>query len=80
MQATRNLLLFRLALLQIFPKGKMIPKNSIQRVFRHFLKQQNCAVEILDTMEYWGVLPDKEIHEQVIETVLRVSLETFSGS
>lgn len=54
------------ALLNIFPKGKMIPQNTFQRIFLHYPMQQNCCVKVLDEMEWHGVHPDKEIHDIVV--------------
>lgn len=54
------------ALLNVFPKGKMIPQNSFQRIFLHYPMQQNCCVKVLDEMEWNGVQPDKEIHDIVV--------------
>ncbi|KAK0400288.1 hypothetical protein QR680_003441 [Steinernema hermaphroditum] len=53
------------ALLNVFPKGKMIPTNSFQKMFLHFPVQQNCCVKVLDLMEWHGVQPDKEVHDIV---------------
>ncbi|CAL2040906.1 unnamed protein product [Caenorhabditis brenneri] len=53
-------------LLDIFPKGKMIPQTVFQKVFLHYPQQQNCAVKVLDEMEWHGVQPDKEIHDIVV--------------
>ncbi|KAF8373099.1 hypothetical protein PRIPAC_79528 [Pristionchus pacificus] len=54
------------ALLNIFPKGKMIPQNTFQRIMLHYPQQQNCCVKVLDEMEWYGVQPDKEIHDIVV--------------
>lgn len=54
------------SLLDIFPKGKMIPQTVFQKVFLHYPQQQNCAVKVLDEMEWHGVQPDKEIHDIVV--------------
>ncbi|KAK6750620.1 hypothetical protein RB195_002537 [Necator americanus] len=54
------------ALLDVFPKGKMIPQNTFQRIFLHYPMQQNCCVKVLDEMEWNGVQPDKEIHDIVV--------------
>ncbi|GMS91644.1 hypothetical protein PENTCL1PPCAC_13819, partial [Pristionchus entomophagus] len=54
------------ALLNIFPKGKMIPQNTFQRIMLHYPQQQNCCVKVLDEMEWHGVQPDKEIHDIVV--------------
>ncbi|CAB3406374.1 unnamed protein product [Caenorhabditis bovis] len=53
-------------LLDIFPKGKMIPQTSWQKIFLHYPMQQNCCVKVLDEMEWNGVQPDKEIHDIVV--------------
>ncbi|KAK5974723.1 Evolutionarily conserved signaling intermediate in Toll pathway mitochondrial [Trichostrongylus colubriformis] len=53
-------------LLNVFPKGKMIPQNSFQRIFLHYPMQQQCCVKVLDEMEWHGVHPDKEIHDIVV--------------
>lgn len=53
-------------LLEVFPKGKMIPQTVFQKVFLHYPQQQNCAVKVLDEMEWHGVQPDKEIHDIVV--------------
>eukprot|EP00061_Rhincodon_typus_P001377 g14627.t1 len=37
--------------LDVFPKGVFIPRNSIQRMFNHFPRQQECAVQVLEQME-----------------------------
>ncbi|UMM29524.1 hypothetical protein L5515_011839 [Caenorhabditis briggsae] len=54
------------SLLDVFPKGKMIPQTAFQKVFLHYPQQQNCAVKVLDEMEWHGVQPDKEIHDIVV--------------
>ncbi|KJH50036.1 ECSIT protein [Dictyocaulus viviparus] len=54
------------ALLNVFPKGKMIPQNVFQRMFMHYPMQQICCVKVLDEMEWHGVQPDKEIHDIVV--------------
>ena len=38
-------------IMDIFPKGKMIPTNVFQTMFQHYPKQQHCAVDILQKME-----------------------------
>ncbi|KRZ85487.1 Evolutionarily conserved signaling intermediate in Toll pathway, mitochondrial [Trichinella sp. T8] len=49
-------------LLEIFPKGKMIPRNFMQVEGMHYPKQQQCCIDVLDEMEWWRVYPDKEIY------------------
>lgn len=43
------------ALVDIFPKGKMIPQNIFQAEFMHYPKQQQCAVDLLEQMEDNGI-------------------------
>jgi len=50
-------------LMDVFPKGVMIPDTVIAREFQHYPKQQQCAIDILDKMEEEGVVPDKEMHD-----------------
>ncbi|GAB1598995.1 evolutionarily conserved signaling intermediate in Toll pathway, mitochondrial-like [Argonauta hians] len=46
---------------EVFPKYKMIPKNSWQVEMMHYPKQQQCAIDILDKMEHNAVIPDMEL-------------------
>lgn len=52
-------------ILNILPKGKLIPRNLIQSEFQHYPKQQQCAVDLLEQMEDNGVIPDTEM-EQIL--------------
>ncbi|GFW66235.1 evolutionarily conserved signaling intermediate in Toll pathway, mitochondrial [Trichonephila clavipes] len=54
-------------LMDVFPKGRMIPKNLIQAEFYHFSRHQECALFVLDKMEYSGICPDKEMGD-IIQT------------
>lgn len=54
------------ALLDIFPKEVMKPKNFIQYAGFHYPKQQICALYLLSEMEYHRVWPDKELEDLVI--------------
>lgn len=45
------------ALLETFPKGKMIPRNLFQSEFQHYPKHQQCATDLLEKMESNGLLP-----------------------
>ncbi|VDK86832.1 unnamed protein product [Litomosoides sigmodontis] len=54
------------SLLNIFPKGPMIPTNVFQRRFLYYPQQQICCTKLLDEMEWFGVQPDKEIHDLVV--------------
>lgn len=38
-------------ILDILPKGKMIPTNVFQAEFMHYPKQQQCAIDLLEKME-----------------------------
>ncbi|XP_055875656.1 evolutionarily conserved signaling intermediate in Toll pathway, mitochondrial-like isoform X3 [Biomphalaria glabrata] len=48
------------ALLQVFPEGKMIPRNIWQVEFMHYPRQQQCGIDMLEQMEVNGVIPDDE--------------------
>lgn len=39
------------ALVDVLPKGKLIPTNIFQAEFMHYPKQQQCAVDLLEQME-----------------------------
>lgn len=54
------------ALLDVFPKGKMIPENIVQFGFMHYAKQQFCAVDLLEEMEWNHVLPDQNTIDLVL--------------
>ncbi|KAK3866559.1 hypothetical protein Pcinc_027918 [Petrolisthes cinctipes] len=47
-------------LLDLMPKGKMIPTNIFQQEFMHYPRQQQCAIDCLEQMELNGVMPDSE--------------------
>ncbi|CAN8003248.1 unnamed protein product [Ixodes hexagonus] len=55
-------------LFDLFPKGKYPPKNLIQAEFQHFPYHQDCAVRLLDVMEYNAVCPDRELRQAVLDT------------
>ena len=42
------------ALIDIFPKEKMVPRSIWQVEMMHYPKQQQCCIDILDEMEYNG--------------------------
>ncbi|VDP20374.1 unnamed protein product, partial [Onchocerca flexuosa] len=54
------------SLLNVFPKGPMIPQNVFQQRILYYPQQQICCVKLLDEMEWFGVQPDKEIHDLVV--------------
>jgi len=43
------------ALIETFPKGKMIPRNVFQSEFMHYPKHQQCAIDLLEKMESNGL-------------------------
>ncbi|XP_045921628.1 evolutionarily conserved signaling intermediate in Toll pathway, mitochondrial [Micropterus dolomieu] len=47
-------------LLDVFPKEVFVPRNFIQRMFNHYPRQQECAVQLLEQMENYGVIPNIE--------------------
>ncbi|XP_054859137.1 evolutionarily conserved signaling intermediate in Toll pathway, mitochondrial [Eublepharis macularius] len=47
-------------ILDIFPKEVFVPRNFIQRMYNHYPRQQECAVQVLEQMETYGVMPNKE--------------------
>uniref|UniRef100_A0A914ICW5 Evolutionarily conserved signaling intermediate in Toll pathway, mitochondrial n=1 Tax=Globodera rostochiensis TaxID=31243 RepID=A0A914ICW5_GLORO len=53
------------ALMDVLPKGDLLPKRVIQRMFWHFPQQQACAIDLMDMMEWHSVQPDKEMHDLV---------------
>ena len=48
------------SLLEVFPQGVMIAQTMWQREFQHYPKQQQCAIDLMDEMEYFGVIPDRD--------------------
>jgi len=53
-------------LLDVFPKGKMIPENRLQGDFFHYPKQQECATSLLLKMEINKVIPDEEMGDLIL--------------
>ncbi|XP_074835979.1 evolutionarily conserved signaling intermediate in Toll pathway, mitochondrial [Carettochelys insculpta] len=47
-------------ILDVFPKEVFVPHNYIQRMFNHYPKQQECGVQVLEQMENYGIMPDKQ--------------------
>ncbi|KAK7110641.1 evolutionarily conserved signaling intermediate in Toll pathway, mitochondrial-like [Littorina saxatilis] len=48
------------ALIEVFPKEKLVPGSMWQVEFMHFPKQQQCAIDLMDQMEDYGVIPDHD--------------------
>lgn len=55
-------------ILDVFPKGRMIQANMFQVEFMHYPKHQQCAVDVLEQMEHYGVIPDSETHQLLTNT------------
>ncbi|XP_069460313.1 evolutionarily conserved signaling intermediate in Toll pathway, mitochondrial [Ambystoma mexicanum] len=47
-------------LLDVFPKEVFVARNFIQRMFNHYPRQQECAVQVLEQMETYGIMPSKD--------------------
>nr|XP_026488292.1 evolutionarily conserved signaling intermediate in Toll pathway, mitochondrial [Vanessa tameamea] len=54
------------ALVDVLPKGKMVPTNVFQAEFMHYPKQQQCAVDLLEQMEDNKVMPDSEMEQMLL--------------
>ncbi|XP_078393693.1 evolutionarily conserved signaling intermediate in Toll pathway, mitochondrial, partial [Cetorhinus maximus] len=54
-------------LLDVFPKEVFVPRSYIQRMFNHFPRQQECAVQILEQMENYGILPNMETKALLVQ-------------
>ncbi|XP_007951803.1 evolutionarily conserved signaling intermediate in Toll pathway, mitochondrial [Orycteropus afer afer] len=62
----RDLAVYNL-LLDVFPKEVFRPRNIIQRIFVHYPRQQECGVAVLEQMENYGVMPNKETEFLLIQ-------------
>lgn len=64
-------------ILNVMPKGKMIARNMFQAEFMHYPKQQDCAVFLLDQMEYNGMftLSIKFISLKYVNSCLNLFLQ-----
>uniref|UniRef100_A0A1B6C3D7 Evolutionarily conserved signaling intermediate in Toll pathway, mitochondrial n=1 Tax=Clastoptera arizonana TaxID=38151 RepID=A0A1B6C3D7_9HEMI len=54
------------ALIDVMPKGKFIPSNIFQAEFMHYPKQQQCIIDVLEQMEDFGVIPDFEMEDLLV--------------
>lgn len=54
-------------LLDVFPKEIFVPQNFIQRMFNHYPRQQECAVQVLEQMENYGIMPNVETKVLLIQ-------------
>ncbi|XP_074059577.1 evolutionarily conserved signaling intermediate in Toll pathway, mitochondrial [Macrotis lagotis] len=68
----RDLAVYNL-LLDIFPKEVFVPRNMLQQIFNHYPRQQECGVKVLDQMENYGVMPNKETEFLLIQIFGRKS-------
>ncbi|PAA82740.1 hypothetical protein BOX15_Mlig033133g2, partial [Macrostomum lignano] len=53
------------ALLDVFPKEVMRVRTMWQSEFRHYPRQQDTAIALLDTMNEHGVMPDTDMGLQI---------------
>ncbi|CAN2391780.1 regulation of oxidoreductase activity [Pristimantis euphronides] len=60
-------------LLDVFPKEVFVPRNFIQTLFLHYPRQQECAVRVLDQMEFYGVTPNKHTYFLLVQTFGKLS-------
>ncbi|XP_056426392.1 evolutionarily conserved signaling intermediate in Toll pathway, mitochondrial [Hyla sarda] len=60
-------------LLDVFPKEVFIPRNFIQTMFLHYPRQQECAIRVLDQMEYYGVTPNRHTYFLLAQTFGKLS-------
>lgn len=51
------------ALVDVLPKGKLLPANIFQSEFMHYPKQQQCAVDLLEQMEDNSKLTNPLLYE-----------------
>jgi len=54
-QKQKVLLIFCQALMEVFPAGKMVPRNLFQSEFMHFPRQQDAALQVLNAMSHQGI-------------------------
>ncbi|RWS07641.1 intermediate in Toll signal transduction pathway-like protein [Dinothrombium tinctorium] len=54
------------ALMDVFPKDRMVVRNFFQEAGTYYPKQQFCALALLEEMEYNNVIPDKAMEDLVI--------------
>lgn len=48
------------ALIDVFPKEKMVPTNLFQTMYVHYPREQYCVTALLEQVENNGVIPDSE--------------------
>lgn len=62
------------ALIDVFPKGAMVPRNIFQASLYHYWKQQCTIVRVIATMEENGVTADMDTEKLIIDTFGRNSI------
>ncbi|XP_048198229.1 evolutionarily conserved signaling intermediate in Toll pathway, mitochondrial [Perognathus longimembris pacificus] len=60
-------------LLDVFPKEVFRPRNIFQHIFVHYPRQQECGLAVLEQMERFGVMPNKETEFLLIQIFGRKS-------
>ncbi|XP_069858296.1 evolutionarily conserved signaling intermediate in Toll pathway, mitochondrial [Dipodomys merriami] len=60
-------------LLDVFPKEVFRPRNVFQRIFVHYPRQQECGIAVLEQMEKFGVMPNKDTEFLLIQIFGRKS-------
>lgn len=61
------------AILDVFPKDRYVARNIWQQGFFHFMKQQQTAIDLMEQMDYYGVLPDPELEDLIIRVGYQIS-------
>lgn len=54
------------SLLDVLPKGKLVPTNYFQTLFMHYPEQQYIVIDLLCKMEKYCVMPDFEFQEMLL--------------
>ena len=62
------------ALMDVFPKGRMVPTNMFQVGGIFYAKFQWCALDILNKLEHYNLQPDQEMEYIIVQTFGRRSL------
>ncbi|CAD5116895.1 unnamed protein product [Dimorphilus gyrociliatus] len=47
-------------LMKVFPTEVMVAKRTWEVEWQHYPKQQQCAIDLMDQMEYYSVIPDDQ--------------------
>jgi len=60
-------------LMDVFPKGKYVPRHRLQADFFHYIKQQDCATTIIATMNKNEIIPDEEMGDMILNIFGKIS-------